>query len=249
MKNKNRLTPFLIISLIILIWILLAVLIFKNSKIEKIVDNEKRIKINDGLIQELYDGILDEDIKFFDTGDYTLDNLPKEYIISKATRFMTSEDIVLGKQNFILNEDTLTNAIKMGFGPDIKYNLTNIKEIVATELYYEDKLLELNVKYDAIKKYYYGTYNFKDKEDNIKVYKSIVKATKDDYINLYINYIFYTTENDNIYVCNDIKCTKKDKINNLSKSIFKNKYGKKIIVSYKKAGDDVFYYYKNVIDK
>ena len=60
MKNKNRLTPFLIISLIILIWILLAVLIFKNSEIEKIIDNEKRIKINDGLIQELYDGILDE---------------------------------------------------------------------------------------------------------------------------------------------------------------------------------------------
>lgn len=249
MKNKNRLTPFLIISLIILIWILLAVLIFKNSEIEKVIDNEKRIKINDGLIQELYDGILDEDIKLYDSGEYTLDKLPEDYIFSKATRFMTSEDIVLGKQNFILNEDTLANAIKMGFGPDINYNLTNINKKVDTELYYEDKLLELDVKYDANKKWYYGTYTFKDKEEDIKVYKSIVKATKDDYINLYINYIFYVTKEDNIYICNNINCNKKDKINGLSKTIFKNKYSKKMIVSYKKAGDDVFYYYKNVIDK
>ena len=51
--SRNRLTPFLVIILIVLIWILVSLILYKLMR-NGTFSNVKRLKLDDDLVQELY---------------------------------------------------------------------------------------------------------------------------------------------------------------------------------------------------
>lgn len=242
MKNsRNRLTPFLIISLIILIWILIAVILFKlsnNVSVNKIV----KLKLDDDLVQELYSYTNDDDIVLYSKGSYDVNNLPVNYIFSKATRFMTIEDVEISGSKFIVTEEAMDYAIKTAFGPDFKYDLKNIDGIVNTNFELNDNKLEFTVKYDSNNKVYTGTYKEFKSVNNVLVYTKLIDATKDKTVNLKIGYAFYRESNGKIEVCNNSVCgIVKDTVNSKENIKLENE----ITVSLKKASDEAYYYYSN----
>lgn len=236
---KNRLTPFLIILLIVLLWILFAVVMYKlNSKVK---DDITKLNIKDDLVMELYSYNQDEDIILFSQNKYDLNTLPSDYIFKRATRTMTIEDVEINKNNFIITYDSLDAAIKTSFGPDFNYDIKDINSVVKSDLEINDKKVIFNIKYDSNSNNYVGTYTLDNNIDEVKVYKKLVEATKDDYVNLKIGYVFYK-ENDSINICNDYNCTSIVKtIDSLDDYNFENY----ITVSLKKASDEVYYYYKS----
>lgn len=238
--SKNRLTPFLIILLIILLWILFAVVMYKlNSK--KTIDNVTKLNIKDDLVMELYSYNLDEDIIFFSQSKYDVNVLPSYYIFSRATRFMTVEDVEFSGNSFTITYDSLDAAIKTSFGPDFNYDIKDINNTIKSDLEINDKKIIFNVKYDSSTNTYKGTYSLDDNINDIKVYKKLVEATKDDYVNLKIGYIFYK-ENDKFDICNDYTCSSiVASVENIE-DYNTNNY---VIVSLKKASDEVYYYHKN----
>lgn len=240
-KSRNRVTPFLVAILVVLVWILIFSIIYKfiqNNNKRRI----KRLKLDDDLVQELYSYITSNDILVYSKKEYTINNLPIEFIFSKATDFMTLEDIELNSKNeFKITYESLDSAIKTAFGPDIKYDLSDINGKIETNFEINDKKLLFNVKYDKNNKVYYGNYeNIKDTK-NINVKKELVQATKTNTVNLKIAYVIYKN-GDKIQICSDNECTKIEKeIDNFDNY----KYDKYVTVSLKKASDEVYYYDSN----
>lgn len=240
MKNsRNRLTPFLIIILLILIWILVAVIVYKliNGKLKNI----KRLKIDDDLVQELYSSIDDDDIILYSKGEYDINNLPADYIVSKASKYLSPEDIEFNNKQFVLSYESLDGAVKTAFGPDIKYNLEDINTNVNTYLQEDGKDLKLQMAYDKNNKNYIGTYSKINKKDNILIKKELVSATKTDTVNLRIDYFFYKKDK-KYQICNNAKC---DKIIKEVKDLDDYDYQDFAIVSFLKASDEVYYYNSN----
>lgn len=235
--SRNRVTPVLAIILINLIFILFASIYYKfnNSKTK-----EKKLKLDDDLVQELYSYTNDEDVLLYSNKEYNIDNLPDYYIFSKATRFMTTEDIEMAGGQFKISYDSLDSAIKTAFGPDIKYNLSNINASIKTNFELDDNYLVFNVKYDKNTNSYIGTYTIY-KDNGILVSKKLLSATKNNYVNLTIGYVFYKHDT-NYKICNNSTC---DKIDKEVDSLDNIDYSDKIVVSLNKASDDVYYYHHN----
>ena len=86
LKSRNRVTPFLVAILVVLVWILIFSIIYKfikNNNNRRI----KRLKLDDDLVQELYSYISSDDILVYSLEKYSLDNLPIDFIFEKATNF------------------------------------------------------------------------------------------------------------------------------------------------------------------
>lgn len=243
-KSRNRLTPILVIILIILIWILAVTIIYKMVKNGTFIGSRK-LKLNDDLVQELYSYVTDEDIVLYSNGKYDINSLPSDYIFSKATKFMTIEDIeFLDNNNFIISYESLDGAIKTAFGPDIKYDLSNINTQVKTYIETEEEYkLVLDVKYNSKTKEYYGTYTTTGKKDEVIIKKELVEASKDDYVNLKVGYIFYKYSDNKYKICNDINCSRV--LKEVSTIDDYTDYDSYVTISLKKASDEVYYYYKN----
>lgn len=240
-KSRNRVTPFLVGILVVLVWVLIFSVIYKvlkNNNSRRI----KRLKLDDDLVQELYSYITNDDIKIYSLENYTIDNLPADFIFRKATDFMTLEDLELNSKNeFKISYESLDSAIKTAFGPDFKYDLSNINSSIDTNFEINDKKLLFNVKYDKEKKLYYGTYKVINNDKEINIKRELVQATKTNTVNLKIAYVVYMNS-DKIQVCSDINC------NNIEKEIdnFDNyNYDKFVTISLKKASDEVYYYNSN----
>ncbi len=239
-KSRNRVTPILVFILIVLIWILVALIIYKAMSNGVF---EKKLKLNDDLVQELYSYVTDEDIILYSSNKYDINSLPSEYIFSKATKVMTLEDIELSNNQFTIDYDSLDGAIKTTFGPDIKYDLSNINGEVQTYLETEEEYkIILNVKYDSKNKKYYGTYSTTGKENEVKIKKSLVSATKGEYVNLKVGYVFYKFDNDKYKICSNEKC---ERVVKEVENIDDYKFDSFVNISLKKASDEVYYYYKN----
>ncbi len=239
--SRNRVTPFLVAILVVLVWIFIFSVIYKfiqNNNRRRI----KRLKLDDDLVQELYSYITANDLLVYSKKEYNINNLPIEFIFSKATDFMTLEDIELNSKNeFKISYESLDSAIKTAFGPDIKYDLSDINGKIETNFEINDKKLLFNVKYDKNNKVYYGNYEIIKDTKNINVKKELVQATKTNTVNLKIAYVIYKN-GDKIQICSDNKCTKIEKeIDNFDNY----KYDKYVTVSLKKASDEVYYYDSN----
>ena len=163
--------------------------------------------------------------------------MPDYYIFSKATRFMTIEDIEIAGGQFKISFESLDGAIKTAFGPDFKYDLSNINAKVNTNFVLDDNLLVFDIKYDKSTNSYVGTYSTYTNSD-ILVNKKLLSATKDKYVNLTIGYIFYKHDT-NYKICNNSSCDKIDKEVNSLDDI---DYSDKIVVSLSKESDEVYYY-------
>lgn len=239
--SRNRLTPFLVIILIILIWILVSLILYKLMR-NGSFSNVKRLKLDDDLVQELYSYITDEDIIIYADKEYQLDNLPDTYIFSKATRFMTIEDVALTNNNqFKISYESLDSAIKTAFGPDIKYDLSKLNSEIKTDFELNDHKLLFNVKYDNVSNSYIGTYTEIVTSDSVLVHHELIMATKNDTVNLKVGYLFYK-QGDKYEICDDYTCQKIVKeVDNLDNY----EYDKFITVSLKKASDEVYYYSGN----
>ena len=241
LKSRNRVTPFLVAILVVLVWILIFSIIYKfikNNNNRRI----KRLKLDDDLVQELYSYISSDDILVYSLEKYSIDNLPIDFIFEKATNFMTLEDIELNSKNeFKISYESLDSAIKTAFGPDIKYDLSNINGKIKTNFEINDNKLIFDVKYDKENKYYYGTYEIIKKEVEVYVKKELVLATKTNTVNLRIAYVIYKNS-DKIQICSDYKC---DKIEKEIDNFDDYKYDRYVTVSLKKASDDVYYYNSN----
>lgn len=240
-KSRNRVTPFLVGILVVLVWILIFSVIYKvlkNNNSHRI----KRLKLDDDLVQELYSYITNDDIMIYSLDNYTIDNLPTNFIFRKATDFMTIEDIEMNSKNeFKISYESLDSAIKTAFGPDIKYDLSDINSSIKTNFELNDNKLLFNVKYDKNTNMYIGTYKIIKDEKEINVKKELVQATKTNTVNLKIAYVVYMN-GDKIQICDDINCDKIEKeINNFDNY----KYDKYVTISLKKASDDVYYYDSN----
>ena len=239
--SRNRVTPFLVAILVVLVWIFILSVIYKfiqNNNRRRI----KRLKLDDDLVQELYSYITANDLLVYSKKEYNINNLPIEFIFSKATDFMTLEDIELNSKNeFKISYESLDSAIKTAFGPDIKYDLSDINGKIETNFEINDKKLLFNVKYDKNNKVYYGNYEIIQDIKNINVKKELVQATKTNTVNLKIAYVIYKN-GDKIQICSDNDCTKIEKeIDNFDNY----KYDKYVTVSLKKASDEVYYYDSN----
>lgn len=239
--SRNRVTPFLVAILVVLVWIFIFSVIYKfiqNNNRRRI----KRLKLDDDLVQELYSYITANDLLVYSKKEYNINNLPIEFIFSKATDFMTLEDIELNSKNeFKISYESLDSAIKTAFGPDIKYDLSDINGKIETNFEINDKKLLFNVKYDKNNKVYYGNYEIIKDTKNINVKKELVQATKTNTVNLKIAYVIYKN-GDKIQICSDNDCTKIEKeIDNFDNY----KYDKYVTVSLKKASDEVYYYDSN----
>ena len=141
----------------------------------------------------------------------------------------------------IISYESLDSAIKTAFGPDIKYDLSDINGKIETNFEINDKKLLFNVKYDKNNKVYYGNYEIIKDTKNINVKKELVQATKTNTVNLKIAYVIYKN-GDKIQICSDNDCTKIEKeIDNFDNY----KYDKYVTVSLKKASDEVYYYDSN----
>lgn len=241
MKNtRNRLTPFLVIILICLIWLMITILIYKLT-IKRPVNNVKKLKLDDDLVQELYSYVTDEDIYVYSNGKYDVSNLPNTYIFGRATRYMTTEDIEFGNQKQIkVSKESLDAAIKTSFGPDFTYDLSTLNGTIQTSFILNEKKLSFNVKYDSTSDSYIGIYS-ENNSNEILVHKELIGATKTDTVNLKVGYAFYK-KGTKYQICNDSKCTKIVKeLDSLDNFEFENE----LIVSYKKASDEVYYYHSN----
>ena len=238
--SRNRLTPFLVIILIILIWILIAVVAYKLM--HRNAFKGTKLKLDDDLVQELYNSVNDEDIILFSNNKYDLNNLPGEYLIRKASLYMTLEDIEFtNSMGFILSYESLDSAIKMAFGPDIKYNLKNFSGEVDTYLEMDEKRLHFKMHYDDTINSYVGSYEEVALDESIKVKRELLRATKTDTVNLRIGYFFYKEKDNKYQICKDASCKKIVKtIDSLDID-----YDNYIEVSMKKASDEVYYYYQN----
>lgn len=239
--SRNRLTPFLVIILIVLIWILVSLILYKLMR-NGTFSNVKRLKLDDDLVQELYSYITDEDIIIYSNKEYQLDNLPDTYIFSKATRFMTIEDVAFtNNKQFKISYESLDGAIKTAFGPDIKYDLSKLNAEIKTYFELNDHKLLFNVKYDSTSNSYIGTYTEIIIPDSVLVHHELIMATKNDTVNLKVGYIFYK-QGDRYQICDDYTCQKIIKeVDNLDNY----EYDKFITVSLKKASDEVYYYNSN----
>ena len=240
-KSRNRVTPILVIILIVLIWVLFACIIYKLTKNGTI--GVKRLKLEDDLVQELYSYTTDDDILLYSKSGYNIESLPSEYIFSKATRFMTLEDVELNDvtKQFSITQECLDSAIKTAFGPDFKAELKNIDASVKTDFELNEHKLLFKIKYDSSTNSYVGTYSEITTNDNILVTKKLLAATKSKTVNLRIGYYFYKFDT-NYKICNDSKC---DSIVEEVNSLDDLKYDKYITVSLKKASDEVYYYDSN----
>lgn len=237
-RSRNRVTPFLVAILVILVWFLIFSIIYKtiqNRNSKRI----KRLKLDDDLVQELYSYITSDDLLVYSEKDYNIENLPINFIFSEATDFMTLEDIELNSKNeFKITYESLDSAIKTAFGPDIKYDLSDINDKIKTNFEINDNKLLFNVKYDKDNKIYFGTYEIIKDEQIINVKKELVQATKTNTVNLKIAYVIYKN-GDKIQICSDNECSKIEKeIDNFDSY----KYDKFVTVSLKKASDEVYYY-------
>ncbi len=243
MKNsRNRLTPFLVIVLIVLIWVLIGLVIYKlmAKDIIHLDPNTKKLKLDDDLVQELYSYVTDDDIILYSSKDYTIDDIPLSYLISKGSKFMTIEDVYFESNKVTISYDSMDSAIKMAFGPDIKYEITSLDEVL-TYLELNDHRLALKLDYDADSENYVGTYREVSDPSEVKVAHKLLGATKNDTVNLEIGYFFYKGE-DSYQICKDASCKSvKETITSLDDA----KYDNTLIVSLKKASDGVYYYYKN----
>ena len=240
-NGRNRVTPILVIILIVVFWIFIGVLIYKLQK-NRVTEEITRLKIDDDLVQELYSYTTDEDIMLYSDKKYDVTNLPSEYIFSKASRFLTLEDIYLKKGQFYISYDALDGAIKTAFGPDMKYDISNINSNITTGIDINDRKLILNVKYNSKSKKYYGTYKFGTNKAQILVSKKLLSATKSDTVNLEVGYVFYKYDT-NYKICNDKTCSKIiEEIDNIDDYDYNKKT---VTISLKKASDDVYYYEKN----
>ena len=237
-KTRNRLTPFLEIILIVLIGVFVFVLINKLIVHGKL--GVKKYKLDDPLIQELYSGITDDDIKYLSRENHNSSSLDVGYIFTKATSSMTIEDIELGDKDFKISYDSLDSAIKTTFGPDYKYDLTSISGEYDSYFEIDDKRIVFKIRYDKDQQEYAGTYSYKE-NDNILVKKELVQATKTRLLNLKIAYTFYKHDG-NYKICSDYKCSnivkEVDDINNY-------KSDKYITVSLNKASDEAYYFDSN----
>lgn len=240
-KTRNRLTPFLAIILIVELGVLCFVIVHKLRVSNKIW--VKKIKLDDPIIQELYQEITDEDIEYYAEGEHDINSLTAAYIFSKATSNMTSEDFSIENKMFYMSYDALDGGIKVGFGPDFKYDLSSINGTVSTYFEIDEKPVNFNVKYDSTKEEYVGTYIYKDLSDKVLIKKKLVQATRDREhdINLSIDYAFY--KKDNKYkVCEDYKCEKiikeVDNVDDIDTT-------SNMTVIYDKASDDLYYYVGN----
>lgn len=240
--NRNRLTPFLVIILLVLIWILISIIIFKLME-NGTIGNTKKLKLDDDLVQELYSYITLDDVKIYSSKDYDINTLPDTYIVSKASRFMTIEDIeLLNNNRFVISSNSLDNFIKTAFGPDIKYDLKDIKGKVESNLELNENKLLLDMTYDKINNNYVGYYKEIKYENEVLVKKELVQATKTDTVNLKINYVFYKKNNNKYDICKDAECNKiLESIDNIDDYQLKDS----MIVSFSKASDEVYYYQKN----
>lgn len=240
-KSRNRVTPFLLALLVVLVWVFIFSVIYKvikNNNNRRI----KRLKLDDDLVQELYSYVTNEDILAYSLNKYSIDSLPSDFIFKKATDFMTIEDVELNSKNeFKILYESLDGAIKTAFGPDIKYDLSDINSSIKTNFELNDNKLLFDVKYDKDNKYYYGTYTIIKDEKEINVKKELVQATKTNTVNLKIAYVIYKNS-DKIQICSDYKC---DKIENEIDNFDDYKYDRYVTVSLKKASDDVYYYNSN----
>ena len=241
-KGRNRVTPILVIIVIVLAWIFIGILLYKFNKMG-IIGGVKRLKIDDDLVEELYSYTTDSDIILYSQKNYSLDSLPSDYIFSKATRFMTLEDMEIGKGQFRITYESLDSAIKTAFGPDIKYDLTKINSSIVTDFESNDHKLVFNVKYDANSKMYVGTYSLSNAVNNVQVGKKLLSATKTKTVNLKIGYVFYKHDT-NYKICDNYKCEKiVSEIDNIEDYDYDD--GDKITVSLRKASDEVYYYDSN----
>lgn len=239
--SRNRLTPFLVIILIVLIWILVALILYKLMR-NGTFSNIKRLKLDDDLVQELYSYITDEDIITYAEHEYNLDTLPDTYIFSKATRFMTIEDVELTANKQVkISYEALDSAIKTAFGPDIKYDLSKLNGQIKTNFELNDHQLIFNIRYDSVSKSYIGTYEEVITPSSVLVNHKLTMATKNDTVNLKVGYVFYK-QTDKYQICDDYECKKIIKeVDNLDNY----EYDKFIKVSLKKASDEVYYYNSN----
>ena len=240
-KTRNRLTPFLVIILILELGVWCFVFVHKLRVSEKI--GIRKYKLEDPLIQELYQNITDEDIKYYAEGKHDVNSLTSGYIFSKATKNMTVEDFKVENKMFYITYDALDFGIKIGFGPDFKYDLSSINGLVNTYFEINDKPVNFNVKYDSLKEEYTGLYSYKDLNNEIFVKRKLVQATKnrEDDLNLKIEYAFYKKSN-KLQVCEDYRC---EKIIKEVTNIDDVDYTNTMTVVLNKASDDLYYYAEN----
>ena len=228
-KSKNRVTPILVIILIILLWIL-AFCIFKKLKKD---NNVKRLSLDDTYTTS-------DDIFLYSKGEYNKDNLPIDYIFAKATYFMSIEDIEIDeeKKTFKITSDYVDKYVKNAFGPDSKYDLTSINALVKTYFELNDHRLLFNVKYDANTHSYVGVYSEITDENQVLVSKKLLDSTDGDKVTLKIGYIFYKYDT-NYKICNNDKC---DSIVKEVDSLDNIEYDKYVTVTLTKASDDIYYF-------
>ena len=237
--SRNRITPFLVIVLLVLVWILISVIVYKL--IAKRLSNIKKLKLDDELVEELYSYVSDDDIFVFSDHDYTVDSLPDNYIIRKATSFMTIEDVAFSNNQIAISYESLDSAIKTAFGPDIKYDLTDFNGTVDTYLELDDYKLQFTMYYDKTTNSFVGTYQKVEHENDINVKRKLVQATKTDTVNLKIGYLFYK-QGVNYQICSNSTC---DKIIKEVSSLDDIEYDNYLVISLNKSSDEVYYYYKN----
>lgn len=240
-KSRNRLTPLLVAILVCLVWILIFSIIYKLMNSRK-TTSIKKLKLDDDLVQELYSYVTDDDILIYSENEYDISNLPSTFIFTKATKFMTIEDVELDdKGQFKISYESLDGAIKTAFGPDFKYDLSNINDVVKTNFEIDDNNLLFDVRYDSNNKVYTGTYKQLVNNQEIKTKHELVQATKNSTVNLKIGYVIYKVS-DKIQICSNSTC---DKIEKEIDSLDNYEYDKFITVSLKKASDEVYYYDSN----
>lgn len=236
-NSRNRLTPFLVAILICLVWILIFEIIYKvlhNNELKNI----KKLKIDDDLVQELYVGINNDDILLYSTGNFDLQNLPVTHVFKKATKVMTSDEIELNNGKFKISKVALDGAIETVYGPDFKYDLTNINGKVDTYFILDEQYLSFDVKYDKATDCFIGTYSKIDNDSDINVKRELVQAYKDKKINLKIGYVIYK-QTDKYQICSDSTCS------NIIKEVDtldNYKYDSYVKVSLAKASDEVYYF-------
>ena len=242
-KTRNRLTPFLIMIIIIELGVLCFVTVHKLKVSNKITIGIKKYKLDDPLIQELYQSITDEDIKYFAEGSHDVNSLTSGYIFSKATSNMTIEDYKIENKMFYITYDALDGGIKVSFGPDFKYDLSSINGLTNTYFEIDEKPVNFNVRYDVVKEEYTGIYSYKDLTNDIYVKRNLVQVTKDreQELNFKIEYAFYK-KNDKYEVCKDYNC---DEIIKEVDSIDRIDYTNTTTVVLSKASDDLYYYAEN----
>lgn len=236
-NSRNRLTPLLVAILICLVWILIFEIIYKVLHNDKL-KNVKKLKLDDDLVQELYVGVSNDDILLYSTDNFKRETLPAKQIFRKATKTMTLEEVELNKGNFKISYEALDSAITTIYGPDFKYDLSDINGEVETYFEYEGSYLLFNVKYDKENKSYVGTYSKIEKKSDINVKRELVQAYKDKNINLKIGYVIYK-QSDKYQICSDSTCSKIEKEVD---SLDDYKYDKYIKVSLAKASDEVYYF-------